>query len=382
MSGTVKISYNVNNIKSNITWDVKNIIFKWQGIIFGGFVRDSIIAEHYGQLFWEKHNYNKHYWNEQFDPSTAARTLIPNDVDICLNNEQNVNKMMEDITALFIREFGSANVKFTKRLLSRNSLDFKSYIDNPIGNLYTYTYTIVVGEIPYVSLGTPFNYSFDIITTPKKHLKPPFNRLDFLCNCFIMTNHGEIIMSNCTGTEIDKLKLVDKKEIESKILKDMINFKTDYCMKFIKISNNNSYASVKSNSLACNRIEKMCNKKYPWTIQNMPILIEQPKKHVSMCRNCCICQDTIKNKQRYIAMPALDSNNKEIQGPPMHTDCFFKYMNSQIQDKKRDCENVSYNIGSADYEDNCKIFLRCPMRNEIDFDIQNITNIIERYLKS
>ena len=382
MSGTVKISYNVNNIKSNITWDVKNIIFKWQGIIFGGFVRDSIIAEHYGQLFWEKHNYNKHYWNEQFDPSTAARTLIPNDVDICLNNEQNVNKMMEDITALFIREFGNANVKFTKRLLSRNSLDFKSYIDNPIGNLYTYTYTIVVGEIPYVSLGTPFNYSFDIITTPKKHLKPPFNRLDFLCNCFIMTNHGEIMMSNCTGTEIDKLKLVDKKEIESKILKDMINFKTDYCMKFMKITNNNSYASVKSNSLACNRIEKMCNKKYPWTIQNMPIIIEQPKKHVSMCRNCCICQDTIKNKQRYIAMPALDSNNKEIQGPPMHTDCFFKYMNSQIQDKKRDCENISYNIGSADYEDNCKIFLRCPMRNEIDFDIQNITNIIERYLKS
>jgi hypothetical protein len=197
-----------------------------------------------------------------------------------------------------------------------------------------------------------------------------------------MTNHGEIMMSNCTGTEIDKLKLVDKKEIESKILKDMINFKTDYCMKFMKISNNNSYASVKSNSLACNRIEKMCNKKYPWTIQNMPIIIEQPKKLVSMCRNCCICQDTIKNKQRYIAMPALDSNNKEIQGPPMHTDCFFKYMNSQIQDKKRDCENVSYNIGSADYEDNCKIFLRCPMRNEIDFDIQNITNIIERYLKS
>lgn len=382
MSGTVKISYNVNNIKSNITHAVKNIIFKWQGIIFGGFVRDSIIAEHYGQLFFEKHNYSKHYWNEQFDPATAARTLIPNDIDVCLYNEHNVNKMMEDITALFIREFGNTNVKFTKRLLSRNTSDFKSYIDNPIGNLYTYIYTIVVGEIPYVSLGTPFNYSFDIITTPKKHLKPPFNRLDFLCNCFIMTNHGEIMMSNCTGTEIDKLKLVEKKEIESKILKDMINFKTHYCMKFTTISYNNLYASVKSNALACNRIEKMCNKKYPWTIQNMPILIEQPKKLASTCRICCICQDTIKNKQRYVAMPALDSNKKEIQGPPMHIDCFFKYMNSQIQDKKMDCENNLYNINSGDYEDNCKIFLRCPMRNEIDLDIQNITNIIERYLKS
>jgi hypothetical protein len=382
MSGNIKVSYNISNIKSIITWDIKKIIFKWKGIIFGGFVRDFIISEHYAQLFYEKKfKYNStNFWNEQFDPETAARTLIPTDIDVCLYNEQDVGNMVNEITALFNREFGQANVKYVRQTHLSKSSDFKGYIDNPIGNLYTIVYTITVGEIPYVSVGTVFNIAFDIVTTAKRHLKPPFNKLDFLCNGFIMTDHKEISLSNFTGTEIDNLKFVDKKEVESKIIKDIINFKTDYCLKFIKIADTNMYASIKYNEQACKRIEKMCNKKYAWTIENMPIIIDQLKKNIGTSKNCCICQDYIKKKHRFVSLPTFDSNNKIIKGMPIHADCFFKYMTSQIQDKRMDYENNLY-IAENDvgYED-CRTFLRCPMRNKINFNVDNITSVINKYL--
>ncbi len=51
-------------------------------------------------------------------------------------------------------------------------------------------------------------------------------------------------------------------------------------MKFIGIADSNMYASIWYNEQACKRIEKMCNKKYAWTIENMPIIIEHPKKQI------------------------------------------------------------------------------------------------------
>jgi hypothetical protein len=239
--------------------------------------------------------------------------------------------------------------------------------------------------VPYFSDGTTFNIMFDIIAMDKKHIKPPFNKLDFLCNGFIMTDHNDIALSNFTGTEIDKLKLVEKKEIESKIIKDIILFKTDYCLRFKDIAKKNIYASIRDNDQACRRVEKMCNKKYPWTIENMPIIIVNPKKQIgdgacgTGAKICCICYDGIKNKERSVAFPLFDSNNNMIQGTPMHTYCFFKYMFSQIQDKKKDYENNSYNNDNLELED-CRTFLRCPMRNNINFNADNIVSVIDKYL--
>lgn len=392
MAGNVKVSYNINNIQHNLSWDIKNIIFKWGGIIFGGFVRDSIISEHYSRIFWENNGYyTQHFWNEQFDPKTSARTLIPNDIDVCIYNEPDINNMMGEIASLLIREFGADNVKQERKTSVRNNSDFKSYIDTPFGTLNTFIYTITVGKIPFFSEGSKFDIMFDIVYTNKKHMKPPFNKLDFLCNGFIMTGHNEIYMSNFTGTQIDKLKFVDKKEIESKIIKDLVNFKTDYCMKFISITDINMYASIRYNEQACNRIEKMCNKKYAWTIENMPIIIVHPKKQICNgiapgesgahgAKHCCICQDFIKNKERFVTFPTFDSNNKMIPGMPIHTNCFFKYMKSQINDKRMDYENNLYDNETNMAYENCRTFLRCPMRNMINFNVNNIKSVVDKYL--
>ena len=146
-SGNIKITYNIDNIKNNVNWDIKNIIFKWGGIIFGGFVRDFIISDHYSQMYYDKKfKFNKTtFWNEQFDPETAARTLIPNDIDVCLYKEENVNKMMGEITELLNKEFGVSNVKYVRKFISYQNSNLKDYIDNPLGNLHTFVYTITVG---------------------------------------------------------------------------------------------------------------------------------------------------------------------------------------------------------------------------------------------
>lgn len=93
---------------------------------------------------------------------------------------------------------------------------------------------------------------------------------------------------------------------------------------------------------------------------------------------CCICQDFIKKKERFVSFPTFDSKNIMIPGMPIHSNCFFKYMTSQIQDKKRDYE---FNIYDQDtvYE-NYRTFLRCPMRNMINFHVDNIVPVIDKYL--
>lgn len=96
-------------------------------------------------------------------------------------------------------------------------------------------------------------------------------RLEFLCNGFIMTDHT-ICLSNNTGTAIDKLEILEKKELENKIIKQMINFTTDYCMKIPASKTDNKYAIFRYNKQACKRIQKLFNHRFTWEIRNLPIM--------------------------------------------------------------------------------------------------------------
>ena len=54
MVSNTNINFNINYIKKNILNSIKNIVFNWNGIIFGGFVRDHIISEYYTDIFKKK----------------------------------------------------------------------------------------------------------------------------------------------------------------------------------------------------------------------------------------------------------------------------------------------------------------------------------------
>jgi hypothetical protein len=111
----------------------------------------------------------------------------------------------------------------------------------------------------------------------------------------------------------------------------------------------------------------------------MPILIEkhldlQPKNAIS-CKNCCICCDNICNKDKIVSVPVLDSNKNIIKGSEMHADCFFKYLNSQIQNKLIEIDDeMQYNQEP--------VFIRCPMRNYLDFNCKTLQDVIDKYIQS
>jgi hypothetical protein len=379
MSNNIKISYNINCVKHHIFWDIQNIIFKYRGIIFGGYVRDTIIREHYCNLYWKNEkNLRKDFnslWNEKNDPETLPRTIVPNDVDVCLYEEKDVENMMGEITTIIYQQFGSENVKITKTLLSK---DDNSYTERPRGSLHKYDYEIIVGGIPYICSGVQINIRLDIVVSYNR-MMPPFNKLDFLCNGFVMTGNRIINLSSSTGTEIDKLSLLEKKEIEYKIIKDMVKFKTDYCMQYPVVQTDDIFRGVKYNEQAFKRIQKMVSRNNMWTIGNMPIIIEEyavslPKNTINY-KSCCICCDNIRYKDKTVAVPVLDSNKNIIKGSQMHVDCFFKYLNSQIQNRMIEIEENSL----QNYE---HAFIKCPMRNYLDFNCKSIKNIIDKYLHS
>lgn len=370
MDLNIKVKFNKNYIKKTIFNLCKNIIFRHNGIIFGGFVRDYIIAKHYTTLFYKKYSEaNINIWDSNIDRETIARTLVPNDIDVYLKDNENFEKMMREITLELIKVFGAKNVNITNIMFIRDTTDLISYINNPISSIYRYNYDITVGRIPYITEGITINIHIDIIISDTI---APFGRLDFLCNGFIMNEHT-ICLSNNTGTEIDKLGILEKKELENKIIKEMINFRTDYCMRIPTNETDNMYCIFRYNERACKRIQKICKHQFKWEIRNLPIVIVSYSKYLKIRKKCCICFNTIKKKEANIAIKYEEYN---IVGSHMHSDCFFTHMYKQIEEKR-----LEYLYNDLEINKETEL-LQCPHANIINFNCNSIENIIHDYLNS
>jgi hypothetical protein len=89
---------------------LKKLILEQNGMIFGGFVRDSIIHDHFAQLYYKHCLSNdieydvKHsqYSNPLFVPTTADRLIVPSDID-CFMTE-----------AEYVKFFSSAKLNLQK----------------------------------------------------------------------------------------------------------------------------------------------------------------------------------------------------------------------------------------------------------------------------
>ena len=375
MVSNTNINFNINYIKKNILNSIKNIVFNWNGIIFGGFVRDHIITEYYTDIFKKKNNNNiLNIWNTNIDKETIARTLVPDEIDICMNNKHQSDKMIADITKTLVTEFGETNIIITNVILINNYDNFYTYTDNHCNSIYRYCYDILIAKIPYITEGININIIIDVIISDNV---VPIGRLDLLCNGFFMTKYNISLLNN-TGTELDNLGILEKKEIESKIIKDIVNFKTDYCMIFPRITNINTLFAIKYNEQACKSIENLAKHKYKWEIRNLPIVLVHPNNYNNICKNCCLCFKILKKKECKIVIPDNELNNANnidnidnIIGSYMHKDCFFQYMYKQLEEKKA---TFKYMINDNE------MLLKCPMQKNINFNIDNINNIIERYL--
>lgn len=350
-------NYIKEKVKNAAYNNLKKIIFEEGGIIYGGMVRDEYIAEYYKKKYNEytkqqkkDPNFDKNvFWNTSFNPETSYRTLLAENIDVSFNNieitHKFINKLLSNeyfnkcIIATYLPPSYMPQVKIIKKL----------------------KIPLVIGYIPFINKGETIYININITIPIKCNVSPPFYNVDMLCNAFIMTKEGKKL-SNNTGTIIDKYSEYERSIVSSKIIKDMIEFKTYICL---NPSFYNKKYSIDYNNQCMNIVKKFHTKKFPWTILNMPFkcYINQENKDIT----CCICYNILE-KNENVCNTTYSIKNNKYNLPPIHYDCMIKYLISQINNISKlydlyqpiDVERFIIN--------NKETFVfKCPYRNIIDF---------------
>lgn len=338
MCDTINIIYGKE--KRALVNNIKKIGLDKNGIIFGGLVRDEIIASHYRDEFVSKKLNFSRYWDKKYDIETNARLIIPNDIDIYFKNNYNINEFIESIQhyiksfngKIIIQEYNSPNLKNLSYNLNLSLNHTKIFIEIRLGRTITFS-------------GIRLNLEIDVISNveqPKTILEPPFYNIDFLSNVFIMEKNNGIIkirLSNCTGTILDNMNFFKKSINSTKILDDIINFRTQ----FIRNIKNN----LDSEYINCFRIIKMIDREYSWNITNIPfspITIDDDNDD----NKCCICLEKYNKK-----LPLISINTNSKTKNILHRCCFISYLKSEQQKRYRNQDNI--------------IEIRCPFRNAFNF---------------
>jgi len=300
----VKINFTPDRIKYILFENIKKSVFENNGIIFGGFVRDMIISDHYKNIYNSRNQYDIHkFWNKYYQPETAARAIVAQDMDICMYTEEDVSNFLIALQNEFNNEVGYANVSSSDLTVT----DENCYFNLPIKMHKKINYKIIIGKIPYVYSGIELSFDFDIIIPINSKILPPFKKLDFLSNVFIMNKQG-VTMSNNTGTIIDTMSILQKQKISSIIMNDIVEFKTQFCMKNYR--NNFTCGDYNFNRKVFQRINKMIFRNFKWNITNLPFLICEHKKTYNNCNNnCCICLSNFKNNDRLVKI-FIDNSTK------------------------------------------------------------------------
>ena len=340
----------------------KTCVFQNDGVIFGGYARDMIVSDHFKTIYNSSNKYNIHkFWNRFYQPETAARSLIARDMDICLYSLNDVEIFTKSIQNIFNARVGYTNVALTDTTLSREN----SYFGIPILMHKHIKFIITVGMIPFVHNGVEIELDFDIIVPRNSKLQPPFNRVDLLSNVFILTKQG-ITISNNTGTIIDKMSILNKQKISGLIMSDIVEFKTEFCIR--NYTDNYECGNFSYNSKVVERLNKMLFRSFPIEITNIPLVMEVFNGGGDANSMCCICHSNFKNKEHtHNIYSDNSSKTKKICTMTAHSRCLFKYLDTQIENAKMDRLEMTDNFQ-----------FRCPMRNVLNFKkyAENIDDII------
>jgi hypothetical protein len=368
----VKINFTTDRIKYILFEEIKTLVFNNSGIIFGGYARDMIISDHYKAIYNSANKYNIHkFWNRMYQPETAARTLVAKDMDICMYSTDDVDSFLIALQNIFNDRIGYTNITSSDITASQEN----NYFKIPIVLHKKINYTITIGKIPFVHRGVEISFDFDIIVPRNSKLMPPFNRVDMLSNVFILNRQG-IVMSNNTGTAIDRMSIMNKQKMSARIMEDVVQFKTQFCLG--NYTDNYTCGNFNYNSKVCERLNKMLFRGFKWDITNMPFFLDEHKKELNNGDNgdinCCICLSNFKNNDRVVKVFIDNSTKTEKKVCSIaHDKCMFKYFETQVENAKSDMIS-----GRDDFK------FRCPMRNIINFKqyAENIDDIIREKMKN
>ena len=307
----IKYSYILEKEKRAFTNLVKKKIYDYNGILYGDIVINTILVKFFKNEFINNKNNFTDYWNEKIDEKTKLRTLTSNKIDVYFKNLGDYVNFIEYLK-------NCDDFKITKTICLNNQY---KYVKN------IYRLSKIIGD-SFTTKGTVLDLEINIILKMpiNQILEPPFNRAVMLTDLLIMTKNGPRISKNTGIPKIDKMNLVEKTLLYSKIIENICNLKT-YILstKYIKNTNNLYYDIIRF----------MNNN---WNIINSPLkkIIVDEKKH-----NCLICLDDIDNNENIIE---LNTTCKSI----LHEKCIKKYIENKLEKNEE---------------------IICPLRQKIDYEV-------------
>jgi hypothetical protein len=192
---------------------------KHDGLIFGGYVRDTILHDHAAKLFYDslKEMQNEPrpsnddlYQDKTYRPDLLDRFLVPTDID-CYMTDDNKTALLETLE---------------ENSLVRSKNDVPSMYGINDKNLKLMR--VAIGVSPFISslLKLPNRTSFcvDIIyTTAEKYstYTPPFTDYDFVCNTLQMRQNNIFVSRQVC----EKKSALDRNEYLQHVILDIIEKK-------------------------------------------------------------------------------------------------------------------------------------------------------------
>lgn len=234
---------NLSKVKYLTMTKISELFIKKGAIIFGGFVRDKLIHDHYASAYYNEHEGEDiKYSDPNHSPETKHRLLVPKDIDLFIRGTE---EHVEEIYS-FIRSNGfMIEIKIQRKIYGA--------FDN-INQQKIVIRTVNQFGFP------PILIDVDVLFSSDDKVKPPFKRLDLWCNSLLMDNTG-ITFSDQTGSRIDDWNLFDRKLFEIGLLEKLLKFET--CeVELMKEGADEQI--VKNKKMISNRIDLM--KKRGWVV--------------------------------------------------------------------------------------------------------------------
>ena len=299
---------------------IEKIALENNAILWGDYVIAKILYRHFSDIYYSLDLPVEKYSDKSFHPETIDRIFSCNKISILFRKFTNF-------------------YKFNKKCRENNN--------NIVVSKYEYPeITINIPDYPDITI--------NIILSSDENILPPFGKMLFLCDGFIMHNVANttiIEYSRNSGTMIDNLDIKKFKIIEKNIMNDIYK-------KITVISN------IDNGTLS--DIYQLINK--GWTISNLPYSVSSINYDITNTplinykENCClICLNKLFNDDNK-AIEDIAIIYRNIIDPtsiyyPLHHKCFIKYI--LHKDTKK---------------------FRCPYKYLIDFDNSKILFNYEYYL--
>lgn len=252
------------------------------GTVFGGYVRDSIIHDHYATEFYSKAEEKHRYSDASYMPELSKRLCLPKDID-CF--------MLSSKLDVFKDSLKEKNFDMLVLDVTGNNMYFGSVLKDIVHAKIKVTFAM--SYILKAAIDTkPFEVYVDVLHSPHDG-EPPFKHLDFDCNAIVLTPQNEYKLSGLIKIDTPFKRLVKMNQIIDKII--------------------DNEASVSGDDVCYKRVNHMLDKR--WKIVGKHCLayrIDEENDDV-----CTICLEQFKKFDCIVV-------NRCCQGSKMHRMCSEK----------------------------------------------------------